>query len=77
MSMAKKIIKKGNIPSITKTCEVCGCEFGFDCTDVEYNSICSCEGLVGKKYYTYCPCCNKRIMVTEDDSVKLKLYHFD
>ena len=30
MSMAKKIIKKGNIPTVTKTCEVCGCEFSFD-----------------------------------------------
>ncbi len=46
MSMAKKIIKKGNIPTVTKTCEVCGCEFSFECGDVEYNSICSCEGFV-------------------------------
>lgn len=45
MSMAKKIIKKGNIPTVTKTCDVCGCEFSFDCRDVEYTSICSCEGL--------------------------------
>lgn len=77
MSMAKKIIKKGNIPTVIKTCEVCGCEFSFECGDVEYNSICSCEGFLGKKYYTYCPCCKKRIIVTEDDSIKLKLYHFD
>lgn len=75
--MAVEIIKEGEPPMVKKICDVCGCEFSFDCRDVEYTSICSCEGFVGKKYYTYCPCCNKRIIVTEDDSVKLKLYHFD
>lgn len=75
--MAVKIIKEGEPPSVTKTCEVCGCEFSFDCRDVEYNSICSTEGFMGKRYYIICPCCNKREIVTEDDSIKLKLYHFD
>lgn len=43
--MAVKIIKEGEPPSVTKTCEVCGCEFSFDCRDVEYNSIAAQRGL--------------------------------
>lgn len=46
--MAVEIIKEGEPPMVKKICDVCGCEFSFDCRDVEYTSIYSCEGFVGK-----------------------------
>ena len=50
-----KIIKEGKLPVKRMTCNYCGCEFEYDVTDLDIDTIAFVQGF--ERYNLRCPHC--------------------
>lgn len=62
----KEIIKEGKVPQANAICPICECEFIYDRIEIIKKSA--------TEYYVDCPCCAKRLLITEDNKLTLKIF---
>lgn len=69
----KSIIKHGEIPKAIGECPYCGCKFKYDRREVYDDGI---EGITSR-FMVDCPCCEMKLLVSEESKIALKLNEFD
>lgn len=60
-----EIIKQGKLPTMRKICDVCGCEFSYNYRDISERIAMEDSCMMGMQYDVHCPCCGKRMLLSD------------